>query len=403
VLARNALTGPRFSPLIRVEKFADGADVIDYLSEIPLPGRVLAPPHAPADPAAPRPASLGFVAGAENRLVASAVNRLMHAAPKGGEARLLALFGPSGTGKTHLALGLVRYWQEQRGDESALYLTTTDFYRAYVDAIKQDAVDEFRRSVREREMLAIDDLHQLTSNGRVSQELRHTLDAYEENGGTVLIASRRAPATLANLSPDVRSRLAAGVMLQLAPPGNAARVRIIRRAAEALGHPLSDAAANQLAKNVTGSANELFGALFEICASSSGGADGKKLAADRLYGARSRQRPNLREIVAAVGRYYRIPQAQLKSGSRRQSIVAARAMVIYLAREIAAATYEQFGRALGGRDHTTIIHSYRKIEQERAREPALQQAIDELRRMLVGHQRPMGETCQRRVDRARNC
>jgi chromosomal replication initiator protein len=375
---------PIFGPN-RVEKFADGADVIDYLSEIPLPGRVLAPPHAPAEPAAPNSASLGFVAGAENRLVASAVNRLMHAAPKGGEARLLALFGPSGTGKTHLVLGLVRYWKEQRGDESALYLTASDFYRAYVDAIKQDTVSDFRRWVREREMLALDDLHQLTSGGRVSQELRYTLDAYEENGGTVLIASRRAPTTLGNLSADVRSRLTAGLMLQLAPPGNAARVRIIRRAAETLGHPLSDAAANQLAKNVAGTANELFGALFEICATGAVAADSENLVAERFYGARSRQRPNLREIVAAVARYYRIPQAQLKSGSRRQSIVAARAMVIYLAREIAAATYEQIGRSLGGRDHTTIIHSYRKIEHERSREPALQQAIDELRRTLVGH------------------
>jgi chromosomal replication initiator protein len=125
--------------------------------------------------------------------------------------------------------------------------------------------------------------------------------------------------------------------------------------------------------------------VFEICASGAVAADGENLAAEQLYGARSRQRPTLREIVAAVARYYRIPQAQLKSGSRRQSIVAARAMVIYLARELAAATYEQIGRALGGRDHTTIIHSFRKIEHERSREPALQQAIDELRRTLVGH------------------
>lgn len=359
--------------------------MIDYLSEIPLPGRVLAPARAPTDSSSQGSAPLGFIAGAENRLVATAVNRFMHAAPKGGESRLLALFGPSGTGKTHLALGLARYWNEERGPETSIYLTATDFYRQYIDAIKQSAVANFRDAIRGHEMLAIDDVHQLPSNARLSQELRATLDAYEESGGTVVITSRRAPGTLANVSADVRSRLSAGLALQLAPPGNAARVRIIRRASESLGHPLSTASATQLAKSVPGTANDLFGALFEFCAASADLSESERGDAAQLFAMRPLQKPQLREIVASVAKYYRVPQSQLKSSSRRQSIVAARAMVIYLARELAAATYEQIGRALGGRDHTTIIHSYRKLERERSREPAIQEAIEELRHSLIGH------------------
>ena len=98
----------------------------------------------------------------------------------------------------------------------------------------------------------------------------------------------------------------------------------------------------------------------------------------------------MREIIAAVARHFGLPQKQLKSQSRRQSIVTARAVAIYLARELAGASYEQIGRALGGRDHTTIIHNYRKIERERSHDPAVQEAIEEL---TPNHPQSVTRTC----------
>lgn len=316
--------------------------------------------------------------------MAGAINRLMQSAPPDARApKLLALFGPSGTGKTHLSHGLVRHWNEQRGADCAAYLTASDFYRQLIDAIKRDAVADFRRSLRSHGLLAIDDLHELPDENYVSQELRFTLDAYEESGATIVVTSRRPAATLVNISPDVSSRLAAGLMLQLAPPGNAARVRIIRRASESLGRPLSDESANRLAHGVSGTTNDLFGALFELCATTPDSPQSASADADRFVAARLARQPKLREILAVTARYFGLPQAQLKSASRRQSIVTARAIAIYLARELAGESYEQIGRALGGRDHTTIIHSYRKIERSRSSEPVIQEAIDELKRLLL--------------------
>ncbi len=151
--------------------------------------------------------------------MAGAINRLMQSAPPDARApKLLALFGPSGTGKTHLSHGLVRHWNEQRGADCAAYLTASDFYRQLIDAIKRDAVADFRRSLRSHGLLAIDDLHELPDENYVSQELRFTLDAYEESGATIVVTSRRPAATLVNISPDVSSRLAAGLMLQLRRP-----------------------------------------------------------------------------------------------------------------------------------------------------------------------------------------
>jgi chromosomal replication initiator protein len=362
-----------FSAQIRVARFADGADVIDYLCELPLSGRVLAPPVKRTDARSSQTQTIGFVAGAENRLVASTLNRLMQSTNHLGAPKLLSFFGSSGTGKTHLAHGLVRHWIDERGAESAVYLTAGDFFRQLLDAIKRDAASEFRRSLRDHELLAIDDLHELPDHDYVSQELRFTLDAYEENGGTLIITSRRPANNLANISDDVRSRLASALVLQLAPPGNAARVRIVCRASELLGHPLPDGTADQLADGRSGTANELIGAVFELCAAP----DGKQLAAARLA-----RQPQMREIIAVVARYFALPQSQLRSQSRRRSIVSARAIAIYLARELTGTSYEQIGQALGGRDHTTIIHSYHKVERDRLREPTTQEAIEELSRIL---------------------
>jgi chromosomal replication initiator protein len=347
--------------------------VIEYLTEIPLPGRAFAPPAAQSQAAALKPASFGFIAGCENRLVAATINRLMKPATHASAAKLIAFFGRSGTGKTHLAHGLVRYWIEHHGTGTANYITAADFYRELLDAIKRHDPSEFRNRIRNYELLAIDDLHQLPAEEYVSRELRFTLDAYEENGGRVIVTSRSPANRLTNISADVCNRIGAGLLLQLSPPGKSARVRIVRRAAESLGRTVSDEDAIQLASTTRGTPNDLFGAVFQHCANDSNGSPHVQ----------RERRPELREIITVVARYCEVAQKQMKSESRRQSIVTARAIAIYLARELNGASYHDIGRALGGRDHTTIIHSYRKIEQARARDPILQETIDELCGLLL--------------------
>jgi chromosomal replication initiator protein len=364
---------PRFFACVLVTYFADGPDVIEYLSEIPLPGRMLAPPAAPAGSQSPKSTTIGFIAGAENRIVASTVNRFMQPAEGAAAPKLLALFGHSGTGKTHLAHGLVRHWNTNHGPDSAAYLTAGDFYRGLLDAIKRHTTTAFHRALRDHKLLAIDDLHQLPGDDYVSRELRFTLDAYEENGGTIIVTTLRPANTLANISPDLRSRLSSGLSLQLAEPGKSARVRIIRQASHSLGRPLSEEAATRLASGVDGTANDLFGVVFEHCAA----ADGDHDVASRFI-----REPQVRDIIAAVSRYFGVPQRILKGQSRRQSIVTARAVAVYLARELGSASYVQIGRALGGRDHTTIIHNHRKIERKRPHDPTLQEAIEELTRIV---------------------
>ena len=358
--------------------------MLDCVTEIPLPGRVLVPSKAQPRNGAARNPLPSFVAGPENHLVAGAFTQLLQTSTATADAAkpftpaLLILFGPSGTGKSHLATGLVRHWQTQFGESSATYTTAADFRHRLNDAIKRQAELAFRDEFRGSELLVIDDLQHLPADDYAFQELRYTLDDYEERGATVVITSSEAVNLLPNLPADLRSRLSAGLALQLAPPGAAARVRIINHAATAIDCPISGDTAERLAKGVEGNANNLFRALFELSSTS-----GSTQAADDLLAAHTARRPTIREITAIVARNQNVPQSQLKSSSRKQSIVFARGLIVFLARELADLSYEEIGRALGGRDHTTIIHNYRKIAHECETNPQTAQTLETLRRLLL--------------------
>ncbi len=355
--------------------------MVDHVTEIPLPGRTICGTSVDDHTAPPRVAESAFVAGPENRLAASVVNRLLESVGAAATLPVLAIYGASGTGKTHLARGLVWSWQEREA-ERAEYLTAADFRHTLADAIKTDTVNDFRRRLRGRKLLAIDDVDRLPRDEYIQQELRYTIDACAENGGMIVVTSSSPASIVRNLAVDVRSRLAGGLELRLAPPEEAARQRLAHHVSAAIGHPLSAEAARRLAAGVTGTAGDVFGALFELSADLSRPIGSDVRAVEKYLANRAARRPAIRDILQAVAKYYRVPQKVLKSGSRRQSAVSARAMAVYLARELAGLSYERIGHALGGRDHSTIMHNYRKIADSLIHDGAVREALANLQRSL---------------------
>lgn len=368
---------------------ADGTEMLDCVVDIPLPGRMLMPSDATAHLGANRHPFPAFVAGPENRLLAHTIQNVLCSEPDSNAVQttqssycLLVIFGPSGTGKSHLTQGLVRYWQSRHGEESAHYTTAADFRHRLHDAARRQAELDFRAEFRGRQLLVIEDLQHLPTDDHTLQELRYTFDDYEDQGGLVVVTSTTPPITLPNLSSDVRNRLTGGLTLQLLPPGEAARARILRYAANALGRSLAEVSAQQLAHSLEGPPNQLFGAIFELCGDDQSPTVDRD-SAEQWIADRAARKPTLREIIALVACHQNVPQSQLKSSSRRHSTVFARGLVVFLARELGTSSYDQIGRALGGRDHTTILHSYRKIARGCEDDPEVRNTVTNLRRILL--------------------
>lgn len=353
--------------------------MVDRIAEIPVSGSTL-PAGAKASPR-----SAAFLAGPENRLVTAAANRLLPDATGEvvGSHAMVVLWGGTGTGKTHLARGICRWWQEQFDQSSAEYVTAADFRYDLADAIKHKTVASLRQRLRSLKLLVLDDLERLPRDNYIHEELIHTLDALAESGAVLVATSSGPPATLSNLAAAVASRLSAGLVVSISAPGPAVRGELARRMSRWLGRPLSPAAAVVVAERTSGGVNELFGMVNELTS----GVDGpSSLTAESIAqwmdDRAAERRPRMADIIRVVARYYSIPQKVLKSSSRRRSVVLARAMVIYLARQLSGLSYQRIGTALCGRDHTTIMHSYRKTESLAAHDLATQQAIADLERLL---------------------
>jgi chromosomal replication initiator protein len=364
--------------------------VIHQFTEIDIPGGTFAPVVLDSTQrAACATACLTiatFVAGPENQLVAAATQRWL---PEGSTrcaatSKLLFIWGAPGTGKTHLLAGLCKRWQASHGQESAEYLTASQFREELVEAFKANQVPEFRHRLRSRKLLAIDEIHRLPTNHYLNEELVHLLDAFKQTGGRVLFASGEPPRCLVHFSPALVDRLMAGYTLALSAPGLTARCELARRIAASLGHVLSAEVVELLGRLVPGTANDLAGAIVDLVYGPYAPA---KLDANEVWKFLSaridRRQPAIHDILRVVARYYSIPQKVLKSSTRRQSVAFARAMVVYLARRLTGVSFHLIGKSLSGRDHTTMIHSFRKIDQLAQHDIATQQAINELQRLLT--------------------
>ncbi len=357
--------------------------MVDGVTEIPLPGRPLDSGAGPSRSQKTTATLRQFVAGTENHLAAVAVHWLLE---DGADLyNPVLLYGPSGTGKSHLALGLAAAWKVRFRQGPVICATALEFARQFAEALRTKTAGDFTTRYRGASRLILENVEHLAGKQATQHALISTLDALVGAGSTAVLTAHNAPGRLAGITPALKSRLVAGLSVELAPPGRDARLVILQRLAALRSVRLSDAAADALAHGLKVTVPELFAAVVRLQRSAQAGGDtiGEK-AARRYVALRNGSRqPSLRDIAGMTARQFSLTLRELRSRSRRHAVVTARAVAMYLARSLTTQSLNSIGRYFGCRDHTTVSYGCRKTEERLRSEPEIRHAVLEMQDRLA--------------------
>src|ERR1700689_204834 len=332
-----------------------------------------------------------FLVGRSNTLAHAAAKQV--ATSRRGEQLMfnpLYIHAAVGLGKTHLLQAIT--WAGNNGvDRKVLYLTAERFMYGFVSALKTQTTLAFKEAVRAIDVLVIDDLQFL--QGRSTQaEFCHTLNTLIDAGRQVVIASDRPPSDLESLDDRVRSRLAGGLVVEIVSLGEELRLEILksRTAAARLYHPGFEVPAPVLAyiaKAVTHNGRDLEGAVNRLLAHNklTGPPVPLKMAEREMRALTRPQEPKrvrIEDIQRVVARQYNVSRADLLSSRRTANVVRPRQVAMYLAKVLTLRSLPEIGRRFGGRDHTTVLHAVRKIENLAGIDSVLAEEIEGLKRLL---------------------
>jgi chromosomal replication initiator protein len=332
-----------------------------------------------------------FIIGRSNTLAHAAAKQV--ATSRAGEHLMfnpLYIHAAVGLGKTHL-LQAITWAGNANGDRKMLYLTAERFMYGFVSALRSQTTLAFKEAVRAIDVLVIDDLQFL--QGRSTQaEFCHTLNALIDAGRQVVIASDRPPADLESLDDRVRSRLAGGLVVEIGSLGEELRLEILKSRINAARahHPAFEVPAPVLvfiAKSVTHNGRDLEGAINRLLAHSKLTGQPVTLEmAERemrdLIRPAEPKRVRIEDIQRIVARQYNVSRADLLSSRRTANVVRPRQVAMYLAKILTLRSLPEIGRRFGGRDHTTVLHAVRKIENLVGNDTALAEEIEGLKRQL---------------------
>jgi chromosomal replication initiator protein len=332
-----------------------------------------------------------FVVGRSNTLAHAAAKQVAQA--RRGDVVMfnpLYIHAGVGLGKTHLLQSLA--WAGNATSErKVLYLTAEKFMYGFVAALRAQNALAFKEALRTIDVLVIDDLQFL--QGKSTQaEFCHTLNALIDAGRQVVVAADRPPTDLESLDERVRSRLAGGLVVEMGSLGEELRLEILkcRAAAARQHHPGFDvppAVLAFIAKTVTHNGRDLEGALNRLLAHSK--LTGQPITlemAERevrdLIRPQEPKRVKIEDIQRVVARQYNVSRADLLSSRRTANVVRPRQVAMYLAKTLTLRSLPEIGRRFGGRDHTTVLHAVRKIENLVTTDTALAEEIELLKRQL---------------------
>jgi len=326
-----------------------------------------------------------FIVGSSNELAHAAAQAVVEHI--GTRYNPLFIYGKVGLGKTHLIQGVGNEIKEKHASRvNVLYTTSENFIRDVVQAIRHKRVEDMKKKYRRVDVLIIDDIQFIGGKSATEIEFFHTFNALHEQNKQIILSSDRPPVAIPDIAERLKGRLASGMTVDIGEPDSESRMAIVRRKASSHGVLLSDEVVEYVATSMNGSIRELEGMVNSIICH----AQVKGLSPDIAevrQSLRSFTRPqkniSVKNVVDKVAEYYGIDEESIYEKTRRREVVRPRQVIMYILREDFSISYPTIGTKLGGRDHTTVIHSCEKIKREVVVNNELAKEIQNIRTLLV--------------------
>ena len=328
-----------------------------------------------------------FVVGHSNELAHAAARRVAESTSV--QFNPLFLYGGVGLGKTHLMHAIAWHIRNQQPQRSVVYLSAEKFMYQFIRALRYKDTMSFKQQFRSVDVLMIDDVQFISGKESTQEEFFHTFNALVDFNRQVVISADRSPSDLEGIEERIRSRLGWGMVADLQPTDYELRLGILQSKCEQLERvEVPPRVLEFLAHRITSNVRELEGALNRVVAYSTlvGRPITLELSQDVLQDLlrANDRRVTIEDIQRRVADYFNLRLSDMLAKRRAQSIVRPRQVAMYLAKQLTTRSLPEIGRKFGGRDHTTVMHAVRRIEELRQTDSSIAEDVDLLKRILEG-------------------
>ncbi len=328
-----------------------------------------------------------FVVGNNNNIATAACQAV--AKNPGKEYNPLFLYGPVGIGKTHLLQAVANYITSEDENSIVTYVTSETFTNDLINSLKNATMPEFRDKYRQSDILIIDDIQFIAGKNTTQEEFFHTFNHLYQSNKQIVVASDRPPYEISQLEERIKSRFNQGLICDIQLPDYETRVAILKKKTEFFNLDLSDDIITFLAKNIQTNTRNYEGALTKIKSLSHITSIPLNLDMIKEYvkdfiTVNNFALIDIDLIKKVICRHFSISITEMNSKSRKATINKPRQLAMYLCRELINSSYSEIGESFGGRDHSTVINAFNKIEEEKNTNINTQRLLEKLIEEIKG-------------------
>ncbi len=318
-------------------------------------------------------------------------NELAHAASKtvvktpGTAYNPLFIYGNTGHGKTHLIQAIGNHIKKEHVDKKIFYLTSERFGSEYLNALQNQKAQQFKEKYRKYDVIIMDDVQFFSGKDKFQEEFFHLFNTFHESNRQLIFSSDKHPNFIPGLEDRLKSRFNAGMIIEIPAPDFESRITILKTKSLSSGIIIAPDVLEFLATNIEGNVRDLEGVVNAVvCQTQLKNRPLSLLEVKNLVKNNTKPKKNIsiKDVIKVVSEFYNIDEESVYDKTRKKEVVKPRQVIMYLLREDLSVSFPSIGDKMGGRDHTTVIHSCEKVKEDLKTNPILMEEIAQIRALL---------------------